>query len=150
MNLIEKMAEKDLEKQEKIEEKSEIGEHILNNYLVQELLGEGTYSKVYKARDIKTDKTYAMKKIEIYKFQGRDLQNILNEIRILSSIQHPNIIEYKESFIDFETQTLCIVTEYADYGDLYDCINWFKESEKEVNERDIWVILFQVLRGLKT
>lgn len=132
------------------EKTEEIEEKIIKDYLVQELLGEGTYSKVYKVKHLKADKTYAMKKIEIYKFEGKELQNILNEIRILSSIRHPNIIEYKESFIDFDTQTLCIVTEYADYGDLYDCIAWFKESNKEINERDIWVIIFQVLRGLDT
>ena len=30
----------------------------------------------------------------------KDKQNALNEIRLLASVNHPNIIEYKESFID--------------------------------------------------
>ena len=45
-------------------------------------------------------------------------ENALNEIRLMASIKHPNIIEYKESFIDEGTQTLCLVMEYADDGDL--------------------------------
>jgi len=32
--------------------------------------------------------------------------------------RHPNIISYKESFMEDRTSTLCIVMEYADNGDL--------------------------------
>ena len=114
------------------------------------MLGEGTYSKVYKARRANSDLILALKQIEICNFEGKELENILNEIRILSCIRHQNILEYIESFIDFESKTLCIVTEYADYGDLFECISWFSNSKKDINERDIWVIIFQILRGLKT
>lgn len=48
----------------------------------------------------------------------KDKQNALNEIRLLASVNHPNIIEYKESFIDPGSQSLCMVMEYADGGDL--------------------------------
>jgi len=42
----------------------------------------------------------------------------LNEIRLLASIKHPNIVQYKESFFDEHSQCLCLVMEYADDGDL--------------------------------
>lgn len=48
----------------------------------------------------------------------KDKQNALNEIRLLASVNHPNIIQYKESFIDSNSQSLCLVMEYADGGDL--------------------------------
>ena len=48
----------------------------------------------------------------------KDKQNALNEIRLLASVSHPNIIQYKESFIDSSSQSLCLVMEYADGGDL--------------------------------
>jgi NIMA (never in mitosis gene a)-related kinase len=48
----------------------------------------------------------------------REKQNALNEIRLLASIKHPNIVEYKESFIDEYEKCLCLVMEYADDGDL--------------------------------
>lgn len=44
--------------------------------------------------------------------------NALNEIRLLASVKHPNIVQYKESFIDDHSQTLCLVMEYANGGDL--------------------------------
>lgn len=48
----------------------------------------------------------------------KEKQNALNEIRILASMQHPNIVSYKDSFLDEATCSLCIVMEYADGGDL--------------------------------
>ena len=48
----------------------------------------------------------------------KDKQNALNEIRLLASVNHPNIVQYKESFIDTESKCLCLVMEYADGGDL--------------------------------
>jgi NIMA (never in mitosis gene a)-related kinase len=122
----------------------------VRNYEILSMLGEGTYSKVYKARRVNSDLILALKQIEICNFEGKELENILNEIRILSCIRHQNILEYIESFIDFESKTLCIVTELADYGDLFECISWFRHSKNDINERDIWVIIFQILRGLKT
>ncbi len=52
----------------------------------------------------------------------------MNEVRILASIDHPNIISYKEAFFEEATQTLCIVMEYADGGDLQSKINQLKKS----------------------
>lgn len=48
----------------------------------------------------------------------KEKQNALNEIRILASIQNPNIVSYKESFLDDNSGTLCIVMDLADGGDL--------------------------------
>jgi len=48
----------------------------------------------------------------------KEKQNALNEVRLLASINHPNIVTYKESFFDEHSQCLCLVMEYADDGDL--------------------------------
>jgi NIMA (never in mitosis gene a)-related kinase len=42
----------------------------------------------------------------------------LNEVRLLASINIPYVIAYKGSFFDPQQQTLCVVMEYADGGDL--------------------------------
>lgn len=51
----------------------------------------------------------------------KERENALNEVRILASIQHPNVVGYKEAFLEEEKNlcNLCIVMEYADDGDLY-------------------------------
>ena len=52
-------------------------------------------------------------------YQNKEKENALNEVRILASVQHPNIISYKEAFLEDEPPALWIIMEYADNGDLY-------------------------------
>lgn len=42
----------------------------------------------------------------------------MNEVRILASISNDYIIGYKEAFFDSKSNTLCIIMEYAEGGDL--------------------------------
>lgn len=53
----------------------------------------------------------------------KERDNALNEVRVLASISHPNIVNYKEAFFDEPTQSLCIVMELADAGDIQKKIN---------------------------
>lgn len=87
------------------------------------LLGEGAFSTVFKVKRISDGAEYAMKKVKMMKLSEREKQNALNEVRILASIQHPNIIAYKEAFFEDATSSLCIIMEYADGGDLLKLIN---------------------------
>lgn len=41
-----------------------------------------------------------MKKVDINDLSFKEKQNALNEVRILASINHVNIIAYKEAFFD--------------------------------------------------
>ncbi len=36
----------------------------------------------------------------------KERENALNEVRILASIKHPNVISYKEAFFDETSNTL--------------------------------------------
>lgn len=59
-----------------------------------------------------------MKKVKMGKLSRNEKQNALNEVRILASVNHPNVIGYKEAFFDDHTNHLCIVMEHADGGDI--------------------------------
>lgn len=61
---------------------------------------------------------YALKKVKIQTLKPKEKENAVNEVRILASINHPNLIELKEAFLDDTTSNLCLVMEYADGGDL--------------------------------
>jgi len=65
------------------------------------------------------NQTYALKKVRMGKLSEKEKENALNEVRILASINHKSIVSYHEAFIDESSQSLCIVMEYADYGDLF-------------------------------
>lgn len=64
-----------------------------------------------------------MKKVKMVKLTPKEKENALNEVRILASINHPNVIGYKEAFFEDSANTLCIVMECADGGDLLQKIN---------------------------
>lgn len=67
----------------------------------------------------KSDKElYAMKKVKMQKLSGKEKENALNEVRILASINHPNVIGYKEAFFEDKSNSLCVVMENADGGDV--------------------------------
>ena len=78
----------------------------------------------------------------------KERENALNEVRILASISHPNIISYKEAFIDQDSLSLCIVMEYADAGDAYQLMCNLRDNASFFNEDDIWRILIQTVKGL--
>jgi len=75
-------------------------------------------------------------------------KGLLNEVRILASIDHPNIIGYKEAFTESSTGSLCIVMEYASGGDLRQLIDTSIEKETTIDETTIWSYTSQILMGL--
>ena len=48
----------------------------------------------------------ALKKVKMVKLSDKEKENALNEVRILASINHPNISCYKEAFIEETSSSL--------------------------------------------
>ncbi len=76
----------------------------------------------------------------------REKKNALNEVRILASCQHPNIIAYKEAF--FDQMNLCIIMEYANNGDLAGMIVKKRETDSHFTEEEVWQLLIPMLQAL--
>ena len=83
------------------------------------------------------------------KLSEKEKQNALNEIRILASINHPNVIGYKDAFFDSKDGSLCIVMEIADGGDLLQAIEKKKKQGTKFTEKQVWHYFVQTVRGLK-
>ena len=49
---------------------------------------------------------------------SKEKDNALNEVRLLASIDAPNIVKYKQAFFVEQGSLLSIVMEFADGGDL--------------------------------
>lgn len=81
---------------------------------------------------------YAMKKVKMQKLSSKEKENSLNEVRILASINHPNVIGYKEAFFEDTTNCLCVVMENADGGDMLQLINKMKKTKELLDENKIW------------
>ena len=89
-----------------------------------------------------------MKKVKLATLSTKEKQNALNEIRILASVDHKNVIGYKEAFFDEQTNQLCIVMEMANGGDLDAKITQAKNLKSFVKEDKIWHIFKQLIEGL--
>ena len=58
-------------------------------------------------------------------------------------------MSYKESFLDDNSGTLCIVMDLADGGDLQSKINHFKRLGQNMPEKEIWRYFIQMITGLE-
>ena len=71
-----------------------------------QIIGDGAYSSVYKVRRSEDQAVYALKKVKMLNLSDKEKENALNEVRILASINHANVIAYKEAFIDESSSSL--------------------------------------------
>ena len=110
-----------------------------------EIIGQGMYGKVFKALNKYEQKYYAIKTLNIQNVSQKERLNIETEIKLLQELKHPNIVLYKESFLD-ENQNLNIVTTFCEGGDLYQRI--FQTQKNYFPEKTIINALVQLLLGL--
>ena len=122
----------------------------MENFEILDKLGEGSFSIVYKVKRKIDNQIYALKKVKLKNLKEKNVSNSLNEVRILASLKSNYIISYKEAFYDEKENTLILVMEYADNGDLSKLIKRYKKNNKLIKEDEIWRIFIQLIKGLKS
>lgn len=70
----------------------------------------------------------------------KEKENALNEVRIIASIKHPNVVSFKESFISDDGEYLYLVMDYADDGDLLEKIKKHLKAGTRLREDYIWSV----------
>lgn len=90
----------------------------MEKYTKMKAVGKGNMGTVVMVRNNEDGKIYVMKLIDLSKMNKKERTASLNEAKVLSSLAHPNIINYVDSFLSRKTEHLCIVMEYAAAGDL--------------------------------
>ena len=103
-------------------------------------LGSGSYGTVYLAKNNLKDNLVAIKVIEKIPANIIDDMEIKNEINILKSLSHPNIVKIFEFFDT--ALNYYIVTEYCKKGELFEYIN------NQYSEYQLAVLFYQVFSGL--
>jgi serine/threonine protein kinase len=106
---------------------------------VLDVLGEGSYGSVHKARNRQTSEIVAIKIIPV---EG-DQDELLREIEILKTCSNAHIINYFGSY--FHESDLWIVMEYCGAGSVSDLIG---AASALPTEEQICVILQCALQGL--
>lgn len=97
-------------------------------------IGSGSYGKAVLVQD-RENKRYVMKIIDMSRMDSKQRKDAINEVRVLSSLKHPYIVSYRESFT--EHKNLAIVMDYADGGDLHQRIQRTREANKTFPEEKI-------------
>lgn len=94
------------------------GSILMERYEVGRLLGQGTFAKVYYARNIKTGQSVAIKVIDKEKVLRVGLMNqIKREISVMKLVRHPNIVHLYEVMA---TKTkIYFIMEYCKGGELF-------------------------------
>lgn len=102
-------------------------------------VGQGASGSVYVSRNNVTKSLVAIKKMDLAHQPRKEL--IVNEILVMKAAQHPNIVNYIDSFLI--KGYLWIVMEYMEGGPLTEVI-----ENNSLNEVQIATILFESLKGL--
>uniref|UniRef100_A0A3Q2E3Y6 non-specific serine/threonine protein kinase n=1 Tax=Cyprinodon variegatus TaxID=28743 RepID=A0A3Q2E3Y6_CYPVA len=77
----------------------------MDSYHVLNLVGEGSYGRVYKGRKKFTGQVVALKFMPKVGRSEKELRNLKREIEIMRDLQHPNIVQLFDSF-ETETEVL--------------------------------------------
>ena len=103
----------------------------IDNYEILQVLGEGSFGYVAKAKSRLNHKIYAIKQLNFPDEQKKkEIDLIENEVSILKNLEHPLIVKYYKSFK--EGNCLYIVMEFMDNGDLGELIKGHKTLNKPI------------------
>jgi len=108
--------------------------------LQKEQLGAGGYGVVCEGKDKHTGKSYAVKLIP--KKRELDHEKLDKEIRIMTKLDHPNVVKLFQTFQD--SRYVYLVLEMCQGGEVFDRII----QEKHFTEKDAATVMQQVFQGI--
>ena len=119
------------------------------NYEKLKKIGSGNYGTVYKIRDKKDNKIYAIKEMEKGKIK---IEAIKNEVIILSMFNSDKIVQYYGLFSDKDNfyikMEYCQPRENRNCSNLADFIENSKENNQLINEDILYKIINNICLGL--
>ena len=99
----------------------------LGSYTIEKLLGEGSFGKVHLTKKEGDSKKYATKELDREEIDSSEAKKyLINEIRILQSLNHPNIVKFVD--IKKTKKHYYIMMEFCNGGELS------KNLEKYMNK----------------
>ncbi|XP_077290358.1 serine/threonine-protein kinase Nek8-like [Arctopsyche grandis] len=114
-------------------------------YQIIKTIGKGTYGTVYLCNSNKTNSQMVLKEVHVNSTKDDKYKEAINEIKILSTLIHPFIIRYLESF--YQNHSVYIIMEYANQGNLAEYM--FKRQHYLLPQNEILIIFCQVLLGVQ-
>jgi serine/threonine protein kinase len=88
-----------------------------------------------------------MKAVSLQGLSAKDVEDTLNEARLMHRLQHDNIIQHIDSWC--ESQWLFIIMEYAEQGDLGAVVAAGGARVPRIPEEDVLRYISDIAKGLK-
>ncbi|XP_057974970.1 probable serine/threonine-protein kinase At1g09600 isoform X2 [Malania oleifera] len=108
-------------------------------------IGQGTYSSVYKARDLETGRIVAMKKVRFVNMDPESVRFMAREILILRKLDHPNVMKLEGLVTSRMSCSLYLVFEYMEH----DLAGLTATRGIKFTEPQIKCYMQQLFRGLE-
>lgn len=107
-------------------------------------IGQGTYSNVYRARDLDQGKIVALKKVRFDNLEPESVRFMAREIHILRRLDHPNVIKLEGLVTSRMSCSLYLVLEYMEH----DLAGLASHPGLKFTEPQVKCYMQQLLRGL--
>ncbi|XP_020595464.1 probable serine/threonine-protein kinase At1g54610 [Phalaenopsis equestris] len=78
-------------------------------------IGQGTYSHVFRARDLDNGKIVALKKVRFDSLEPESVRFMAREIHVLRRLDHPNVIKLQGLVTSHMSCSLYLVFEYMEH-----------------------------------
>lgn len=114
----------------------------LKDYQLGDCLGKGAFGSVFRALNMGTGETVAVKQVKLADLPKSELRVITLEIDLLKNLDHPNIVKY-HGFVKSD-ESLNIILEYCENGSLHSISKNFGKFPENL----VGLYMSQVLHGL--
>ncbi|KAF7806223.1 Protein IMPAIRED IN BABA-INDUCED STERILITY 1 [Senna tora] len=110
-----------------------------------EKIGQGTYSSVFRAKELETGRMVALKKVRFDIFEPESVRFMAREIMILRRLDHPNIMKLDGLITSKLSSSIYLVFEYMEH----DITGLLSSPDIRFSESQIKCYMKQLLSGLE-
>jgi NIMA (never in mitosis gene a)-related kinase len=94
---------------------------------------------------VRDGRRYALKRTLITELSETEKWVAVNEVRLLASLHHPNVVQYKQCFV--EDSCLYVIMEVVPNGELAAVVEQHRREGKRIPEDKVWGYLLQARVG---
>jgi len=128
--------------------------NVYDKYKFMECIGKGSYGEVWLVLPKKPSphksfrRQNVLKRLDLRQTLAADVEAAEREAKLLSTLEHPNIVAYTESFRSNDG-FLNIVMAYCEGGDLYTRLKEKKKKKEPLAEDQIIEWFIQICMALQ-